>query len=239
MKHNIHLMKNFKLLVFFLLLSQAVFAQTTIQNSGWLTLVNNTKVSEKWGVAFDFQVRSADNYAYVRNILIRPGITYYFNNKANATVGYLYAPTRTEAPTGNFTLLEQRIWEQFIYNHKIKSSFATHRFRLEQRFIETNGGDIFAQRLRYFFRMIKPLQGYKETFDKGIFLALQDELFFNVQGKELLNNSLFDQNRFYVALGYRVSKKLDIEGGYLNQHINGASRNTSNRVAQLAVYTRF
>jgi hypothetical protein len=233
-------MKSIKLITLFLLVSISVSAQTIIQNSGWLTLVNNTKINDKWGVALDFQLRSADNYAYVRNILIRPGITYYFNGRANATVGYLYAPTRTEAPTGNFTLLEQRVWEQFVYNHKIKTSFATHRFRLEQRFIETNGGDdIFAQRFRYFFRIVKPLQGYKESFDKGVFLALQDELFFNIQNKEQLNNSLFDQNRFYFAAGYRVSKKLDLELGYLNQYINGAGRNTSNRIAQVAVYTRF
>jgi len=233
-------MKKFILASLLLIVALNGAAQTQIQNSGWLTLINNTKFNEKWGVALDLQVRSADNWSYVRNILIRPGITYYFNGSTNATAGYLYAPTRTQTPTGDFTLLEQRIWEQLAYSHKIKSSFATHRVRLEQRFIETNGGgDIFAQRFRYFFRLIKPLQDYKETFDKGIFVALQNELFFNIQSKDQLNKSLFDQNRFYIAAGYRVSKKLDIEAGYLNQYINGATTNTSNRVAQFAIYTRF
>lgn len=233
-------MRKFLLLALFLFIALTGTAQKQIQNSGWLTLVNNTKFNAKWGAALDFQVRSADNWSYVRNVLIRPGITYYFNGSTNATVGYLYAPTRTETLSGNFTLLEQRIWQQVVYNHKIKSSFATHRVRLEQRFMETNsGGDIFAQRLRYFFRVIKPLEGYKESFDKGVFLALQNELFFNIQNKDQLNKSLFDQNRFYIAAGYRVSKKLDIEAGYLNQYTNGITTNTSNRVAQLAIYTRF
>jgi hypothetical protein len=72
-----------------------------------------------------------------------------------------------------------------------------------------------------------------------MFAALQNELFFNVQNKKQLNGSLFDQNRAYLALGYRVSKSFDIEAGYLNQAIKGANANTVNNVAQLALYTRF
>lgn len=230
-----------KLIVLALLLASATtgFAQTIIQNSGWLTLINSTRISDKWGAVLDVQFRSADNWSYVRNILVRPGVTYFLNDKSNITVGYLYANTHAKLATGSTDLSEQRIWEQFIYNHKIKSSFATHRLRLEQRFIETTGDDIFAQRARYFFRIMKPLTPYKDGFNEGMFLALQDEVFFNVQHKKALNNSLFDQNRFYIALGYRFSKQLDLEAGYMNQYSNTVGPNTSNRIAQLAVYTRF
>ncbi|MNR03834.1 hypothetical protein D3C85_1197500 [compost metagenome] len=72
-----------------------------------------------------------------------------------------------------------------------------------------------------------------------MFAALQNELLFNIQNKEQLNGSLFDQNRAYLAVGYRVSKSFDIEAGYLNQRIKGANNNTVNNVAQLALYTRF
>jgi len=50
---------------------------------------------------------------------------------------------------------------------------------------------------------------------------------------------LFDQNRAYLAVGYRFSKAFDVEAGYLNQTINSASNNIMNNVAQLALYTRF
>jgi hypothetical protein len=232
-------MKKLLLMMAFATLTLNTIAQTQIQNSGWLTLVNNTKFNEKWGVALDVQFRSADNWSYLRNVLVRPGITYYINSASNVTAGFLYATTRTELPTGTTNLVEQRIWEQFIYNHKIKSSFATHRLRLEQRFMETNTGDIFAQRARYFFRMLQPLQRSPSGFDQGIFIALQNELFFNIQNKDALNKSLFDQNRFMIAAGYRFAKKIDLEAGYLNQYIHGATTNTSNRVLQLALYTRF
>ncbi len=216
-------------------------AQTQIQNSGWLFILNSTRLSEKWGLHLDVQVRSADNWAYVRNVLVRPGITYYINDKNNATVGYLLATTKTESiglPDVNTN--EHRIWEQYIFTHKLKASYVTHRARLEQRFIEqANGSDIFAQRFRYFVRLLQPLQGKVDVFSKGAFIALQNEVFLNVQNQELLNDSLFDQNRLYIAGGYRFSKRIDAEVGYLNQYINGAAKNTSNRIVQLALYTRF
>ncbi|TKC13218.1 DUF2490 domain-containing protein [Pedobacter polaris] len=234
-------MKKLALTILLFMAIGKISAQTQIQNSGWLFILNSTKLSEKWGIHFDLQARSADNWSYLRNVLIRPGITYYINNRNNATIGYLLATTKTEtfgAPDINTN--EHRIWEQYIFTHKLKSSFITHRGRVEQRFIEqANGNDIFAQRFRYFFRLMLPLQGKVGVFDKGAFVALQNEVFLNIQNKELLNDSLFDQNRFYIAGGYRFSKKLDLEVGYLNQYSNGKTINTSNRVAQLALYTRF
>lgn len=218
-------------------------AQTVHQNSGWGAFFNSTKFNAKWGLALDIQVRTADDWGYyVRNTLFRPGITYYLNNKSNVTAGYMLATTNNKfSPIPNKqTLLEHRIWEQYIYNHKIGAVFAMHRLRLEQRFIETNGtDDIFSQRFRYFFRLIQPLQKKQDTFTKGAFVALQNETFLNIQNKDQLNKSVFDQNRAYLALGYRFSKKFDIEAGYLNQVVKGINNTTLNNVAQLAIYTRF
>lgn len=227
-------------LVLFLAVNK-LSAQTYQQNSGWLAFFNSTKFNKKWGLALDVQVRTADDWGYVRNTLFRPGLTYYLNDKSNVTAGYMLATTNNKfSPIPNKqTLLEHRIWEQYIINHKISSVFAMHRFRLEQRFIETNGDDIFSQRLRYFFRLIQPLQKKQDTFTKGAFLALQNETFFNIQNKDLLNKSIFDQNRAYLAAGYRFSKKVDIEAGYLNQASKGITGTTLNNVVQLALYTRF
>lgn len=216
-------------------------AQTQIQNSGWFFILNSTKLTEKFSLHLDVQVRSSDNWEYVRNILFRPGITYHINANNNVTLGYLLATTENRLiGTANNLTTEHRSWEQYILTHKFKSIFVTHRFRLEQRFIEQiNGDEIFAQRFRYFVRLVQPLAHYDQAFTNGLFVALQNEAFFNVQNKSKLNNSLFDQNRFYIAAGYRFSKKLDVEAGYMNQYTNGAARNTSNRIAQLALYTRF
>jgi len=227
-----------------LLLSVAVFgttyAQTQHQNTGWLMFLNNTKFNEKWGLQFDVQLRSVDDWKYVRNTLVRPAVQYFINKQHNVALGYLWQTTYNRPDvTESTTLNEHRIFEQYIYTHKLSSIFASHRVRVEQRFIETAGNDIFAQRFRYFFRLIQPLQKQQQSFTKGAFVALQNEVFLNFQNKNALNNSVFDQNRAYLAAGYRFSKQLDLELGYLNQAVNGASANTLNNVVQFAVYTRF
>lgn len=216
------------------------FSQTVQQNSGWLFILNSTKFNDKWGAHLDVQLRSADRWDGLRNFLLRPGVTYYINKNSNATLGYLLANTYLKSDgLANNTLTEHRIWEQYVLMHKIQALNVQHRFRLEQRFLEINQEDVFAQRLRYFFRFVLPVGHKQEAFTKGPFVALQNELFFNVQNKSKLNNNFFDQNRAYGAVGYRFSKSFDLEAGYMNQALKGTTNNTMNNIVQLAVYTRF
>jgi hypothetical protein len=223
----------FLLLVF----NNTLKSQTIHQNSGWLFLMNSTKFNDKWGAHFDLQVRSSDEFRNVRNRLIRPGVTYFFNSTNNLTVGYLFTQTYTP---GSESITENRAWEQFIHTHKIKSINVSHRFRLEQRFIEKIAADdVFAQRLRYFVRFLIPLKKDAKAFEKGFFAAVQNEVFFNVQNKDVVNNTFFDQNRAYLAVGYRLQKKIDIEAGYMNQAVKGLSGHTNNNILQVALYTRF
>ena len=98
---------------------------------------------------------------------------------------------------------------------------------------------MFAQRFRYFFRLIQPLNKTEAAFTKGAFVALQNEVFLNFHNKDKLNNSVFDQNRLYLAAGYRFSKKVDIEAGYMNQAVKTLNNHTNNNIVQLALYTRF
>jgi hypothetical protein len=212
-------------------------AQTVYQNTGWLFLMNTSKFNDKWGAHFDLQLRSSDEFNNLRNLLIRPGITYYFNGSNNLTVGYLFTQTYTP---GAESITENRAWEQFIHTHKIQRVSVSHRFRLEQRFIEKIAtDDVFAQRLRYFTRFLIPLKKEAQVFEKGFFAAVQNEVFLNIQNKDVTNNSFFDQNRAYVALGYRLQKKIDIELGYMNQAVKNLSGHTNNNILQIALYTRF
>ena len=223
-------------------------AQTKHENSAWFVVVNSTKFNPKIGLTLDLQFLSANHLAYLKNFLFRIGFSYYIDKQNSITTGYFQnqsfsqndvIPYPGALPLKN-PLYEHQIWEQYIRMHKINSVFAMHRFRLEQRFIERNGAeDFFTQRFRYFIRMIKPLQKKDETFKKGAFIALQDEVFLNIQNKAELNGSLFDQNRVYVATGYRFSPRFDIDAGYVKQIKHGAKNNTVNDIVQLVLYTRF
>lgn len=213
-------------------------AQTTRENSGWFFFLNSTKLNDKWGLHLDVQVRSHDEWTKVKNVLVRPGLTYFINPNQNVTAGYLLATT--SLANDDKTIAEHRIWEQYIISHKLFTGNLSHRFRLEQRFIgRADDSKIFAQRFRYFFRDLQPLVKTEGPFTKGPFIAVQNELFFNIQNKDELNGNVFDQNRAYIAAGARFSKKFDAELGYMNQFQKGVSTNVSNHILQLAIYTRF
>jgi hypothetical protein len=228
------------LLIIMLVLSVRVSAQTTHENTGWFAWFNTYRFSKQWGLYFDGQVRSADNWDYVRTVLLRPGITYFFDAKNSATLGYAYITSynRLPEPSKN-TLTENRIWEQYIYAAKLGQVSLQNRFRLEQRFIERQTDNVFSQRLRYFIRAIIPLAKQKQSFNMGVYAAIQNEIYLNVQNKEDINNSFFDQNRIYGAIGYRFNPKVDLEAGYMNQYMKGRNTDVSNNIIQMALYTRF
>ena len=225
-----------------------IYSQTQETFNGWGGLFSSYKLNDKFSIHFDGQVRSNDDWKDVLTYMIRPGLNYHFKPNMVATVGYLYVGTQRTIDNVDGWSPEHRVWEQFIYNQKFNLSGHTttlqHRFRLEQRFLPntvvendeltTNSYD-FAQRLRYFARAIFPFKK-TDTFTEGAFAALQNEVFFNIQNSP--NDKFFDQNRVYVAAGWRLNPAFDIEAGYLNQFVVGRGVNVSNNVIQLALYAR-
>ncbi|MBL4675999.1 MAG: DUF2490 domain-containing protein [Mucilaginibacter sp.] len=236
--------KLLKIILLLILLSPVkLFAQEN-RFSGWAAWFHTQRFGKHWGMSFDGQFRSADEFNYLQNILLRPSVNYYFDGNKMAALGYAYVTANGRDAAGNKTFRpESRTWEQLIINHKIgKTSTLQHRLRLEQRYLgnTTNKNDhYFAQRFRYFARAVVPLGNDSTTFTKGPFLGLQNEVFFNVQNKAKVNKHFFDQNRAYVAFGYRLHKKMDLEVGYMNQYIKQAEAYVFNHIVQAAVYTRF
>lgn len=226
-------------IIILLCLTFNVSAQTK-QTSGWAASFNSFKINQKFGVHFDLQFRSADEMQYLRNVLIRPGLTYQIDQNKNATVGYALILTNRGPSFGHEYLTESRIWEQFIINIPIVNKvILTNRFRLEQRFINRSTESVYSDRIRYFVRSVIPLVKQKDKFTKGVFAAIQNEIFLNLSNKEQLNNHVFDQNRAYLALGYRTTSKIDLELGYMRVDSKGLTNNTVNNVVQVAVYARF
>ena len=186
----------------------------------------------------DVQVRSSDDLEGVRNLLIRPSVSYSLDAQNTFSAGVAYIGTFSPIVADT---TEYRTWQQFISNRKFAGNPLTHRVRLEQRFIErAAGSDIYSDRLRYFLRFMLPLAGTaNQPFTQGNYIALQNEVFLNISGRSKLNGQLFDQNRAYVGFGRRLNAKVDVEIGYLNQQLNGRTQDTQNQVIQLALFTRF
>jgi hypothetical protein len=231
-----------------LFLSTTVNAQTQHTFSGWGGTFFTYKLDNKFSLHFDGQVRSTDKLEDVQSFIIRPGLNYHIKKNMITTIGYAYIGSNKTVMDINGWVPEHRIWEQFVFNQQFtlynRPVSLQHRFRLEQRFmgqatieqneLVTDNYD-FAQRLRYFTRSMFPLSE-TTSFTNGAFVALQNEVFVNIENSP--NGKFFDQNRAYLALGWRVNPKFDIEAGYMNQYIVGRNNDTMNNIVQLAAYVR-
>lgn len=237
-----------RLFVFILLCSGAFFHAAAQSNTmGWFASFNTIKLKDKWSLHTDVQFRSTDKFEHMNQILLRPGINYQLNKKMIVSAGYAYTHQRAAAAGITGYVPDHRIWQQFIYNQKLSQLAIQHRFRLEERFVPKpvvvnnkieNDGSLYTTRLRYFIRNILPLK-QQPVFTKGAFVALQNEVFVNISNKKNVNGKFFDQNRLYPAIGYRFSKKFDIDAGYMYQYVKGkGSASANNNIIQLATYLR-
>lgn len=177
-----------------------------------------------WGVQGDVQYRNWNVGGDLEQLLLRGGLTYKpknFNGKFTFGYGHI---TTGEFGDGNDTTSESRIYQELLLPHKLGGRFfAKHRFRYEQRFVEDQD---FRTRYRYNLFLNIPLNN-KEIIEKTIYLALYNELFINGQrdigdGKQV---EVFDRNRFYVAFGYALKKKLKVQLGMMRQSTNSWDKN--------------
>lgn len=249
-------MKNFILTALMMCTgSSLLYAQA--QFSGWLASFNTIKLNTKvpknitsklqTSIHAEVQLRSSDQFNKMQTLLLRTGLNIHINKQLTVTAGYGYISNYRKSGNVDGYAPEHRIWEQLLFTHKIKSVLMSHRFRIEQRFISKTvvsnnelktDGYVHANRVRYFLRNIIPLRK-QPVFIKGSFAALQNEVFLNIGNTKNVNGKTFDQNRFYIAAGYRFSKLFDLEAGYMNQYINGRMNAfTNNHIVQIAGYIK-
>lgn len=216
------------------------------QFSGWMSSFNTIKLDKKLSLHLEGQIRSNDEWVHFQTLMLRTGLNYHPNKQVILTAGYAFINNRTVKSNTSGYFTEHRLWQQLILLQPVKKFSIQHRFRLEERFIPQTSAvnnelikertDV-AARFRYFARTIIPFKT-ASPFTKGMFTALQNEVFVNISNANATNNNFFDQNRAYIAVGYRFNKSTDVEAGYLNQYINGRIFNTINNVIQLAGYLR-
>jgi opacity protein-like surface antigen len=222
-----------KIVLFFLLFVFNAFAQKDFsdQQHAWVTYLGNHKLTKKFGLHTEYQWRREEWFQNWQQSLMRIGIDYNVNSNLSITAGYGWIVT---FPYGEQPVLyqfnEHRIWQQLNLKSKIelpkKVIEVQHRYRLEQRFLETyhlnsvdapvRGETIFRQRVRYRALFLIPIS--KNTMeDNTLFLNINNEVFIGF-GKGIEKNIL-DQNRFNIALGWRFTSNFNLQFGYLNQYV--------------------
>jgi competence CoiA-like predicted nuclease len=217
--------KHLFLLILFLQTVVYGYAQvsknTTHINQAWFAYFNQTRLSNKWGIWADIQLRTKEDF--VNNLsqsLNRAGITYYLTDNTKLTFGYAFINHFPGDNHANISQPEHRIWQQVQWHNKYPRLRMMQWFRLEEKFrhkIADNShlaeGYNYNWKLRYNFLFNVPLN--KKAFAPGTFsFVLNDEVHVNF-GKEIVYN-YFDQNRFFIGFSYHTNAADNLQFGYMN-----------------------
>jgi len=158
----------------------------------------------------------------LEQLLLRTGIGYNLTeNNNNLLLGYGYILSENYVQNGRdkFDVNEHRIFQQFTNKQKLGRIGLSQRYRFEQRFVE----DDFKMRFRYFISLNIPL-AKKETENPKYYLSAYNEIFLNTK------SSIFDRNRVYGGIGYKLNVNIRIEAGYMNQFFETSSRDQFNLI---------
>lgn len=200
--------KKIKVAILILGLILPISAQSQDSDFGnWLIYIGNKKLSQKWNLHNEVQYRNYNTIGDLEQLLLRVGLGYTFNESKNNVLlgyGYILSENYLDNNTDKVSVNEQRIFQQFTSKQKIGIVSLNHRYRFEQRFVQSD----FKMRLRYFLGLNIPLT--KKENNK-LYFSAYNEIFLNTE------SAVFDRNRLYGGIGYRINKNIRLEAGYMNQ----------------------
>jgi Protein of unknown function (DUF2490) len=209
--------------------SQATEKTIHTREQLWFGYFNQTRITNKVGLWMDVHYRLTDNFVERPfQFIIRPALNFYIKDNLRLQTGYAYV-AHYPAEGLETTRPEHRAWQQIWWNQKYKGLTTLQWLRLEERFNrkiandELQPGYNFNYRLRYNFSFFIPLKG-KELVAKTPFIALIDEVFINF-GERIVYNT-FEQNRFFIGIGYQITSHMNVQTGYMNIFQQEASGNS-------------
>ncbi|MBW0161431.1 MAG: DUF2490 domain-containing protein [Sediminibacterium sp. Gen4] len=226
-----------------LILATTVIAQpknTSHASQTWLAYFNQTRLSNKWGLWADFQIRTREELVSDFSTgIARVGVTYFIDDNVRLTLGYGFINNYPPNDNIKVSQPEHRPWQQVQWFTKNKRTRLMQYIRLEQRYRRRylNNSELadsyaFNFRLRYNFFYQIPLDP-QGLIPKKLSAIVNDELHINF-GKQIVNN-YFDQNRLFLGLNYAFDNNNNLQFGYLNTFIQTAAGNQYRNINALRV----
>lgn len=201
-------------------------AQTS-KLGGWWVYIGSKQFAKKWNWHHEIQYRNYNMAGDLEQLLLRTGIGVNLtenNNNLLLGYGFIHGQNYISNTDEKSKVNEHRLFQQFITKHSIGRLKAQHRYRFEERWIVD--GD-FKFRFRYFLGLALPLNN-KDMDDKTVYLSAYNEIFINSK------DNIFDRNRLYGGVGFKLNKVFKVELGYMNQFFGGRGRDQLNLVAFLS-----
>ena len=187
--------------------------------------------ASRWSYWIDAQARYFDVGSGINQYLVRPAIGFKPGENLSVWAGYARFRSRNRA---GFVVNENRYWQQLNWTAgQWNGGTFSMRARLLERFVDS--GDDMGLVLRFLTRYVRPIgtDGKKS-------LILGVEPFFDLRTTDWSGGTGIYQNRTYIGVGWRVSDKLSIDTGYMNQFLwvdNGDD--VSNHLLVLNFKTKF
>lgn len=144
----------------------------------------------------------------VERVIIRPAVGYRLTPTASVWQGYAWIPGYRLGSVD-----ENRIFQQLLFENKVKKMAIINRTRLEERFIE--GAGATAVRFRHLLRFAHPIGKSKKWA-----LVAHDEVFINLNPTPSGIQKGFDQNRLFAGINRTLSKHANVETGYMMNYID-------------------
>lgn len=203
-------------------------------NLVWLQSFNTIAGNKKWSIHAEYQWRRDNGLKNWQQSILRVGANYKISDNVIVHAGYAWVETFSYGKypiANNGTFPEHRIYEQLTLRQPLNKFLLTHRFRVEQRWLGRvkAGTDreieewLFLHRFRYQFRS-------QYSLNKKMYAAVADEIFIGA-GKNVGVN-IFDQNRLFLLVGYKLNKNVSIESGYFNQTLQQGRRINNQTIMQ-------
>jgi hypothetical protein len=206
----------------------------------WLAYCNQTRLTNRSGIWLDVHLRMNNNFIQEPAVSIfRGAYLFYLTDQTRLAAGYAYVTQYAPEDSASPDIPEHRLWQQIQWFEKKKWFSTMQWLRLEERFrtkVEENeltSDYLFTYRVRYAVAFTIPLKG-KAVAPNTPFLFINNELMVNF-GSEVVNN-YFDQNRFFVGVGYQFTPALNAQVGYLNVFQQLPAYNTFRNIDAIRIF---
>ncbi|MEL7185689.1 MAG: DUF2490 domain-containing protein [Pseudomonadota bacterium] len=187
--------------------------------------------NSRWSYWLDAQVRYVDLDTGANQEVFRPAVGYRVHDNLQVWLGYARLRTRNAAGSVSH---ENRWFQQANWTvGEMLGGNVTMRARLLQR-NPTTGDD-----LGLVFRLsTKYTRALNADASKTFIVNL--EPFFDLRDTDWGGDARLSQGRLYAGMGWRISDKMALETGYMNQYLwRDGRRNTSNHLLVLNLKAKF
>jgi Protein of unknown function (DUF2490) len=194
--------------------------QVTNQGLYWMRYYNQLSLNEKWTWHNEIEERRFFENNRHHHLIMHTRLHYKFFKNADLALGFTYSLQSPQDPNAKIDLVvpELRPGQEVNFSNPItKRLTIQQRFRIDERFIQSNNGkeltDGYDFNFRFRYRLLLNYKLNKDDTKLSSTIKLSDELMLNA-GKNIIYNQ-FDQNRIYVGFEQGLNKNFSAELGYL------------------------